>query len=117
MALHRKIELINRALAVNPVDNTDGIDVLAKLGGYEIGGLAAPILGAAAHRRPVVIDGFISGAAASIAGPSRPRRSATWWRRTTRSRSAHRSPWSTSAGPAHRPQPAAGRGHRRGLGI
>jgi nicotinate-nucleotide--dimethylbenzimidazole phosphoribosyltransferase len=43
------------------------LDVLAKVGGFEIGGLAGVMLGAAAHHIPVVIDGFISGAAALIA--------------------------------------------------
>jgi nicotinate-nucleotide--dimethylbenzimidazole phosphoribosyltransferase len=62
-----KVEVINRALEVNRPDAGDGIDVLAKVGGFEIGGLAGVILGAAANRIPVVIDGFISGAAALIA--------------------------------------------------
>jgi len=47
--------------------------VLAKVGGFEIGGLAGVMLGAAAHRVPVVIDGFISGAAALIAVKLSPR--------------------------------------------
>ena len=62
-----KIEVINRALAVNRPDPTRPLDVLAKVGGFEIGGLAGVMLGAAANRIPVVIDGFISGAAALIA--------------------------------------------------
>ncbi|MEN6409333.1 MAG: nicotinate-nucleotide--dimethylbenzimidazole phosphoribosyltransferase, partial [Anaerolineaceae bacterium] len=45
----------------------DGLDVLAKVGGFEIGGLAGVILGAAANRKPVMVDGFISTAAAMIA--------------------------------------------------
>ena len=45
----------------------DGIDILSRVGGYEIGGLAGLILGAASQRKPVVIDGFISTAAALIA--------------------------------------------------
>jgi nicotinate-nucleotide--dimethylbenzimidazole phosphoribosyltransferase len=65
--LLHKIEVIERALKVNQPDSSDGIDVLAKVGGFEIGGLAGVILGAAANRIPVVIDGFISGAAAIIA--------------------------------------------------
>lgn len=65
--LKGKIEIIERALLVNKPDPTDGLDVLSKLGGFEIGGLAGVILGAAANRVPVVIDGFISGAAALIA--------------------------------------------------
>jgi len=65
--LLHKIEVINCALEVNRPDGNDGIDVLSKVGGVEIGGLAGVILGAAANRIPVVIDGFISGAAAIIA--------------------------------------------------
>ena len=62
-----KIEVIDRALAVNCPNSTRPLDVLAKVGGFEIGGLAGVMLAAAAHRIPVVIDGFISGAAALIA--------------------------------------------------
>ncbi|MSQ14500.1 MAG: nicotinate-nucleotide--dimethylbenzimidazole phosphoribosyltransferase [Dehalococcoidia bacterium] len=62
-----KIHIIERALAINTPDAEDAMDVLAKVGGLEIGGLAGVILAAAAHRRPVVIDGLISGAAALIA--------------------------------------------------
>ena len=65
--LERKIEVVRRALEVNRPDPADALDVLAKVGGFEIGLLAGVILGAAAARRPVVLDGFISGAAALIA--------------------------------------------------
>jgi nicotinate-nucleotide--dimethylbenzimidazole phosphoribosyltransferase len=65
--LSRKIELVNRALEVNKPSADDAIDVLAKVGGFEIGGLSGAILAAAANHIPVVIDGFISGAAALIA--------------------------------------------------
>ena len=65
--LNRKIAVVQRALAVNNPDPTDGLDVLAKVGGYEIGVLAGVMLGGAFARRPVVLDGFISGAAALIA--------------------------------------------------
>jgi len=65
--LKHKIDVIKRALAVNKPDPSKPIEVLAKVGGYEIGGLAGVILGAAAHRIPVIIDGFISGAAAIVA--------------------------------------------------
>ena len=65
--LKRKIDAIERALAVNNPNPEDGLDVLAKVGGFEIGGLAGVILGAAAHRKPVMVDGFISTAAAMIA--------------------------------------------------
>lgn len=65
--LTHKIEVIKRALAVNQPDPSHPLEVLAKVGGFEIGGLAGVMLGAAAKRIPVVIDGFISGAAALIA--------------------------------------------------
>jgi nicotinate-nucleotide--dimethylbenzimidazole phosphoribosyltransferase len=65
--LVHKVEIIERALKVNKPNPDDAIDVLAKVGGFEIGGLSGVILGAAAHRIPVVIDGFVSGAAALIA--------------------------------------------------
>jgi len=63
----RKVATIQRALQVNHPDPRDGVDVLAKVGGFEIGGLVGAILAAAANRCPVVIDGFISTAAAMIA--------------------------------------------------
>jgi nicotinate-nucleotide--dimethylbenzimidazole phosphoribosyltransferase len=66
-ALARKIAVIERAVALHRPNPADGLDVLAKVGGFEIGGLAGVIIGAAAHHVPVVIDGFISGAAALIA--------------------------------------------------
>lgn len=65
--LAHKIKLVKRALEVNRHSPHDAIDILAKVGGFEIGGLAGAILAAAANRVPVVIDGFISGAAALIA--------------------------------------------------
>ncbi len=65
--LEHKIDVVARALAVNRPDPGDGLDVLAKVGGFEIGVLAGAVLGAALARRPVVLDGFISGAAGLIA--------------------------------------------------
>jgi nicotinate-nucleotide--dimethylbenzimidazole phosphoribosyltransferase len=65
--LKRKIAVIQRALDINKPNPNDGLDVLAKVGGFEIGGLAGVMLGAAAHRKPVMVDGFISTAAAMIA--------------------------------------------------
>jgi nicotinate-nucleotide--dimethylbenzimidazole phosphoribosyltransferase len=65
--LVRKIKAIQAALAVNRPDPDDGLDVLTKVGGFEIGGLAGAILGAAAHRKAVMVDGFISTAAAMVA--------------------------------------------------
>jgi len=70
--LAHKIEVIQQALAINQPDPKDPLDVLAKVGGFEIGGLAGVILGAAAHRIPIVLDGFISGAAALIAAELSP---------------------------------------------
>jgi len=63
----RKIDVIQRALALHRLDSTHAMEVLAKVGGLEIGGLAGLMLGAAAARVPVVLDGFIAGAAALIA--------------------------------------------------
>jgi nicotinate-nucleotide--dimethylbenzimidazole phosphoribosyltransferase len=63
----RKIAAIRKGIEVNRPDPADGFDLLSKVGGFEIGGLAGVILAGAAHRVPVVIDGFISGAAALIA--------------------------------------------------
>ena len=71
--LKRKVRVIARALEVNRPDPADALDVLAKVGGFEIGGLAGVMLAAAARRIPVVIDGFISGAAALIAFCLSPR--------------------------------------------
>ncbi len=68
-----KIAAIKEALKVNKPNPKDGIDLLSKVGGFEIGGLIGVILAAAAHRIPVVIDGFISGAAALIACTLEPK--------------------------------------------
>jgi nicotinate-nucleotide--dimethylbenzimidazole phosphoribosyltransferase len=65
--LEHKRGVISRALKVNRPDSKNGIDVLTKVGGLEIGGLAGVMLGSAARRAPVVVDGLISGAAALIA--------------------------------------------------
>lgn len=71
--LANKIMVIKKAINLNNPDPKDGIDVLSKVGGFEIGGLAGIILGAASKRIPVVIDGFISGAAALIAYQLEPK--------------------------------------------
>jgi nicotinate-nucleotide--dimethylbenzimidazole phosphoribosyltransferase len=65
--LAHKKNVIKRALEVNKPDPSRPLEVLGKVGGFEIGGLAGVMLGAAARHIPVVIDGFISGAAALIA--------------------------------------------------
>jgi len=65
--LQNKIRVIKRSLEVNRPNPQDPLDVLSKVGGYEIGGLIGCILAAARHQVPVVIDGFISTASALIA--------------------------------------------------
>jgi nicotinate-nucleotide--dimethylbenzimidazole phosphoribosyltransferase len=80
--LARKVAVIQRALELHglapnaPRSTPDALDVLAKVGGFEIGGLVGVILGAAAARRPVVLDGFISGAAALVAAGLAPQAAA-----------------------------------------
>nr|WP_071520621.1 nicotinate-nucleotide--dimethylbenzimidazole phosphoribosyltransferase [Moorella thermoacetica] len=71
--LARKVQVIERALALNRPDPGDPVDVLAKVGGFEIGGIAGLILGAAYYRVPVVVDGFISTAGALLAKQFAPR--------------------------------------------
>ncbi len=66
-ALKHKIEVIEDSIAVNRPDPGDPLDVLSKVGGAEIGGIAGLIIGAAAMRIPVIVDGFISAAGALIA--------------------------------------------------
>jgi nicotinate-nucleotide--dimethylbenzimidazole phosphoribosyltransferase len=63
----RKVATIKQALEINRPDPENALDVLAKVGGFEIAGLVGLIFGAAAGRIPVVIDGFISTAAALVA--------------------------------------------------
>ncbi|MDO9265236.1 MAG: nicotinate-nucleotide--dimethylbenzimidazole phosphoribosyltransferase [Desulfosalsimonadaceae bacterium] len=66
-ALMNKINIIERGLQANQPDPSDALDVLAKVGGYEIGALAGLVIGAAARGIPVVCDGLISTAGALIA--------------------------------------------------
>ncbi len=66
-AWKRKVRVVERALEVNRPDPEDPLDVLAKVGGYEIAGLSGAVLGAAAAKVPVVCDGFIATAGALIA--------------------------------------------------
>lgn len=70
--LLNKIEVIKMAIAVNRPDPLDPIDVLSKVGGYEIGAIAGLIMGGAYCRIPVVVDGFISTAGAMIATAMNP---------------------------------------------
>jgi nicotinate-nucleotide--dimethylbenzimidazole phosphoribosyltransferase len=65
--LKRKCETIARGLQANQPAKEDALDVLSKVGGFEIGAIAGAILAGAYLKRPVVIDGFISGAGALIA--------------------------------------------------
>lgn len=65
--LHHKIDIVRQAIAINRPDNTDGIDVLAKVGGFDLGAMAGIIIGASAAGVPVILDGFLSYAAALIA--------------------------------------------------
>ncbi|WP_246627363.1 nicotinate-nucleotide--dimethylbenzimidazole phosphoribosyltransferase [Paenibacillus solanacearum] len=69
--LHKQA-VIARAIEVNRPDPADPLDVLAKVGGLEIAGLVGVILGAARRRIPVVVDGFISSAAALVASRLSP---------------------------------------------
>jgi nicotinate-nucleotide--dimethylbenzimidazole phosphoribosyltransferase len=68
----RKIDAIRRALTVNQPDPADPLDTLAKVGGFEIAGLVGVILAGAAYRLPVILDGFIAGAAALVAVRLKP---------------------------------------------
>lgn len=65
--LKRKIAVIERALELHSPDPKDGLDILSKVGGFEIGGIAGAILGAASMGIPVAVDGYISTAGALIA--------------------------------------------------
>lgn len=71
-SLQNKVAIIKRAIAMNDPDPKDALDVLAKVGGYEIAGIAGLVLGAALYRIPVVVDGFISTAGALIAAELNP---------------------------------------------
>jgi nicotinate-nucleotide--dimethylbenzimidazole phosphoribosyltransferase len=71
-AWHNKVDVIRRALDKNQPDPNDPLDVLAKVGGFEIGAIAGVILAAAARRIPVLVDGFISTAGALIAAALAP---------------------------------------------
>lgn len=65
--LERKIKVIERAIAINCPDKNNALDVLSKLGGYDIAGMAGLFLGGAIYKIPVVIDGFISAVSAALA--------------------------------------------------
>lgn len=65
--LNKKISVIQQSIKMHDPNPEDPIDILAKVGGYEIGGIMGLLLGAAANNIPVVIDGLISSAGASLA--------------------------------------------------
>ena len=71
--VEKKIDVIKTAFDINKPDPSDPIGVLSKVGGFEIGGIAGLCLAAASHRTPVLIDGFISTAAALIACAIEPK--------------------------------------------
>lgn len=72
-SLINKKRVINEALEINNPERDDPVGVLSKVGGFEIAGLAGVIFGAAANKIPVIIDGFISGAAALVASRIEPK--------------------------------------------
>lgn len=72
-AWKNKVAVIKDSISINKPDTSDPIDVLSKIGGAEIGGIAGLVLGAAANKIPVVIDGFISTAGALIAYTIEPK--------------------------------------------
>jgi len=73
VGLKHKIQVIKHAIAVNHPDPSEPLEVLQTVGGLEIAGLTGLILGGAVRRIPIVVDGFISTAAAAIACALQPR--------------------------------------------
>lgn len=69
----QKVDIIKKTISLHQPDRRDALSVLSKVGGFEIGGLAGVMLAAASRRVPIVIDGFISGAAALIAHTLEPK--------------------------------------------
>lgn len=66
-SFRKKKQVISQAIALNRPDPTDVVDILSKVGGFDIAAMCGAFLGAAASHRPVVIDGFISAVAALCA--------------------------------------------------
>lgn len=66
-AYGKKVQAVRDAIKINSPNPADPLDVLAKVGGLDIAGLAGCYLAAAANRKPIVLDGFIAGAAALLA--------------------------------------------------
>jgi nicotinate-nucleotide--dimethylbenzimidazole phosphoribosyltransferase len=77
--LSRKQDAVRRAIEANRPDSSDTLDALAKLGGFEIAGMVGVCLGAAAHRLPLLIDGYISTAAALVASRLSPAAASYWF--------------------------------------
>lgn len=71
-SLKLKIKTIKKSIALNSPDPDDGVDVLSKVGGFEIGFLSGLMLGAASQKIPIIVDGFICAAAALIASTIEP---------------------------------------------
>ncbi len=67
-----KVDVIKKSISINQPDPRDGVDVLAKVGGLDIGGMAGVILGCASRNVPVIVDGFIALAAATLAVTIKP---------------------------------------------
>jgi len=65
--LARKVSAVEKAIRVNSPDKNDALDVLHKLGGFDIAGLTGVFIGGAIHRVPIIIDGFISSVSALTA--------------------------------------------------
>ncbi len=65
--VRRKAQIIEKAIIINNPEKENGIDILAKIGGFEIGGLAGVIIGCARRRFPILVDGFITTASALVA--------------------------------------------------
>ncbi len=115
--LAHKAEVIARALAVNKPDPSDALDVLSKVGGFEIGAMAGVMLGAAARRIPVMVDGVISGAAALIAVGLAPQVKDYLIAGHRSVEPGHQArALAPRPRPAARSRPASGRRHRRGAG-
>ncbi len=70
--LNNKINTIEKAIKTNTPDPQNALDILAKVGGLEIAGMAGVMLGAASRNTPVILDGLISTAAALIASQLSP---------------------------------------------
>lgn len=71
--LQRKINVIKESIRINKPDVNDSVDVLSKLGGYDIAGLVGVFIGGAVYRIPIVIDGFISAVSALVASRIEPK--------------------------------------------